>query len=120
MRVYISAHDPSLARMVASVLLTAGHTVVSTWHEGSDARPAADDAEACQETAAENFDIIDSADVLVLVSGPDRYPGGKFVEAGYALKAYVEVYTYGDRVENGMMYAATHVRTPEELIEALS
>ena len=109
MRVYIACHAPDRANYVADVLKAAGHTVVSTWHTSTDPRPARDDAAGWGRNALRNQSEIDGANVLVVVaspahlSGEERVPGGKFVEAGYAMRAGCRVVTVGG-VENGMLY----------------
>ena len=101
--VYISSHHPDPANELAAALTAAGHDVVSRWHSEAAPRPAADDAAAWQEKAARNLTAVRGAAVLALVAGPDKYPGGKFVEAGYAIGRGIHVVVVG-RVENGMLY----------------
>lgn len=109
MRVYIACHAPDRANHVADVLRAAGHAVVSTWHTSTDPRPARDDAAVWGRNALRNQSEIDGCNVLVVVASPahldgtERVPGGKFVEAGYAIRAMARVVTVGG-VENGMLY----------------
>ena len=102
-KIYISCHHPDPANALAAELVAAGHEVLSKWHVDPTPRPAKDDARAWGANAERNFAAIREANVLILIAGPDRYPGGKFVEAGYALSAGRDVITVGG-VENGMLY----------------
>lgn len=108
-RVYIACHHPDPANALAAELEAAGHTVVSAWHTSTDPRPERGDAAGWGRNALVNVLEIDGADVLALVASPEhvagtaRVPGGKFVEAGYALRASKRIVTVGG-VENGMLY----------------
>lgn len=69
------------------------------------------------------IDSLDSGDpwgVLVLLAGPDKYTGGKFVEAGFALGRGFDVVVVG-RIENGMLHhpSVTNVADVESLITYL-
>ena len=121
MRVYISCHNPDLANDLAAVLKAAGHEVVSTWHSDPGPRPARDDAGAWAAKTVDNLAQIGAADALALIAGPERYPGGKFVEAGYALCACVKVFTVGG-VENGMLHhpGVKHTKDAAELLALLN
>src|SRR5262249_55092997 len=83
--VYISSHNLEEAEALAEKIRAAGHVVVSTWHaEVYDPQWAM--SPAARDGSAVNLALIEHrADVLVLQSGPDKYPGGKFVEAGFAM-----------------------------------
>lgn len=130
MRVYISCHAAEPARELASALIAAGHTIVSTWHESTELRPAIDDGTAWAANAKRNMTEIDTAEALALIASPEHItrtacvPGGKFVEAGYALNHALGsgflVVTVGG-VENGMLYhpAVKHVQTTAELVNLL-
>lgn len=132
-KVYVSSHHPDPANALATELVAAGHTVVSTWHTENGPRPAADDAAAWAKKANRNFEQIETADVFVLIASPEhidgtrRVSGGKFVEAGYALGltdhvgcCKVEVFTVGG-VENGMLFVegVRHAADTAELLEML-
>jgi len=126
-RVYIACHAPDRANYVADVLKAAGHAVVSTWHTSADPRPAKDDAAGWGRSALRNQSEIDGSRVLVVVASPahldgtERVPGGKFVEAGYAIRGNVRVVTVGG-VENGMLYHphVEHVADAVALVELLA
>lgn len=96
---YISSHHPVPANEVAEILQSAGHRVVSTWHVG-DPPPNKID---WQERTIHNFQQIKDSEIHILVSGDDKYRGGKFVEAGYALGLGKKVVVVGRR-ENGMLF----------------
>lgn len=118
MRVYISSHDESSAKEVAAALCAAGHLVVSAWHEANGGRPIRADSTAWREKSGDNFEAIRSSDALVLIGGTDRYPGGKYVEAGYANGKGIQVYNLGE-VGNGMMHFAVRINDVADLIETL-
>lgn len=102
MKVYISCHDSLVAKSLAEELRQAGHQVVSDWHEENAPRPDHNDVKSWLYKAIHNLDQIRIAERLILVSGTDKYPGGKFVEAGYAYACGVHVIVLGRR-ENGMV-----------------
>lgn len=129
MKIYLSCHSPAPANDLATTLVAAGHKVVSTWHyEG--ARPAAGDAKTWGKKAVQNLDQILGADALVLIASPGhidgsaRVPGGKFVEAGYAIclaeQGDSQVFTLGG-VENGMLHhpEIRHAGDVAELLKML-
>ncbi len=119
MRVYISSHDRDAAESLAATLTAAGHEVVSTWHRPAEPpKPDLSDWKAWHRKAETNFREIEKSDVLVLIGGTDRYPGGKYVEAGYALGARKKVYNLGE-TGNGMMHAAGYARDPSALLAVL-
>ncbi len=119
MRVYISSHDLDSAESLALALVEAGHEIASTWHAEGGPKLPLTEADQWEARAARNFDQIDSAGVLVLIAATDRVPGGKFVEAGYAMARGLAVYTLG-AVENGMMHAANQCGDVADLLAALS
>lgn len=120
-RVYISCHHPVPANELADALTAAGHYICSTWHREPGPRPAWDDAVAWADKAAHNFLMISSADALVLIAGDEKYPGGKFIEAGFAFGVGIKVYVLG-RVENGMLHrtAIGKAKDTAELIAKLA
>lgn len=118
MRIYISSHDESSAKEVATALAGVGHLVVSAWHDANGGRPERSDALGWRVKAEDNFDAIRSADALVLIGGSGRYPGGKYVEAGYANGQGIQVYNLGE-VGNGMMHFAIRVVSVADLLAAL-
>lgn len=118
MRVYISCHHPNPANELAAALTAAGHVVVSTWHTDGETREPVGNAGWWRKRADYNFALIETADVLALVAGPERYPGGKFVEAGYAMKEGLRVVTVGT-VENGMMQYGESVPDVAALVRLL-
>lgn len=135
MRVYLSCHDRDLANSVADSLKSSGHDVCSSWHRDPSEKPAPDAASEWADRAANNFAMIRTADVLVLIANPFKpfrhevngeqqyfgcVPGGKFYEAGFAHGFGKKVIVLG-RVENGMLYhpAVKRCGTIEELVELL-
>lgn len=85
MKIYIASHDQKAARDVAKRLFENGYEITSRWVE-KPFKPTEEwsEPERMQE-ATEDLMEVRLADVLILLAGPDKYPGGKFVEAGYAL-----------------------------------
>lgn len=114
MRVYISSHDADAAESLALALTEAGHEVASIWHREGILGPA-----DWSQRAGENFNRIRQADALILIGGTDRYPGGKYVEAGYANGQGIQVYNLGE-VGNGMMHFAVRVNDVADLLAALN
>jgi hypothetical protein len=104
MRVYVACHCRWAASRVASVLQFHGHTITSSWHDkeflSHDEMQPRDRAAA----AAWDFMAIRNSDCVCLVSGLDKYPGGKFIEAGFALGIGLPVFVIG-RLENVMLYS---------------
>lgn len=105
LKIYVACHDPALAESVANELRRRGHIMTSRWHDG---RPFLKTAEHTlqerQHIAETDLADVAAADALVLVAGPDRYSGGKFVEAGFAMGIGIPVYVYGRR-ENMLLWA---------------
>lgn len=115
MTIYVACHDQKLAREVADAIGDAGFETTSRWllqpFGPSNAFPEADR----WRFAAENFDDVRRADVLVLVAGPDRYSGGKFIEAGFAYGLGKPVVILGRR-ENVRCYGS-HMKQVEDVAE---
>lgn len=110
MKYYISSHDLPAAKQLKGQLEEAGHTVVSEWHERPGGIVAVDvhdpgSSDTWTDRWTDNTRNIEAADALVLIAGPQKYPGGKFVEAGYAYKAGKPIIVLG-RAENGMVLGA--------------
>lgn len=120
MKVYVAAHCRWAALHAASVLRAAGHTINSTWIDQpfhpTESVPPEDRAVIAAQDACD----VAEADALVLIAGPDRYPGGKFVEVGIALGRDKAVIVIGRR-ENMLMYhpRIVQVDTPEQAVKAL-
>jgi nucleoside 2-deoxyribosyltransferase len=104
MKIYIASHDPELAREQARKLVRLGHTITSRWHDG---RPFLKTDEYTEQErrkiAFEDWHDVTEADALLLIAGPDKYSGGKFVEAGIAIGQGKAVYVLGRR-ENMLMW----------------
>lgn len=103
MRIYIACHSRELAEEFASELRSEGHEITSLWH-GKAFNPTESHTLAQRHSIAiEDLNDIRRADALVLVGGPDKYSGGKFVEAGIAYGLGKAVYVEG-RFENMLTY----------------
>lgn len=107
--VYIASHDAELAKLGRRIMNELGVICVASWIDRPFTRTS-EKAEAKRtEDADWNLDEVAKADCLVLVGGDDKYPGGKFVEAGYALaleKPVVVVYKRENLLTwaSGMVY----------------
>ena len=115
MKVYVASHDRWAALHVASVLEDKGHFVTSMWHyKDFNATSLHSEAERA-EIAAEDVADIRRADALVLIAGPDKYSGGKFVEAGVAIGLGKRVVVLGRR-ENMLLWlpGITVIDRPED------
>jgi nucleoside 2-deoxyribosyltransferase len=117
--VYISSHSIEQAAALATELRMRQFEVVSKWHDMAGDRIPMEDRETWKQNAIDNFDLIDNCHSLVLMGGDERYPGGKFVELGYAAKAGKSVICLG-RIENGMVSGlAKTVGDIEQLVNVL-
>lgn len=104
MKIYVACHDPKLAESVAQELRACGHTITSRWHDGRPFLKTDEHTlEERQAIAADDLADVAEADALVLVAGPDKYSGGKFVEAGFAMGRGMPVYVRGRR-ENMILW----------------
>jgi hypothetical protein len=102
--VYIACHDSAWAEALAlRVRRNPGLEVCSTWHHEPLARTRSIPAVERYSIAARDFCEIGMCHTLILISGPGTYPGGKFVEAGYAIAKGKQVVVLG-RLENMMLY----------------
>lgn len=98
MKIYVASHSRALARLVADDLTRLGHQIISSWVYAPEFLPADQHTETERENIAErDVQEVLSSDVLVLVSGPDKYTGGKFVETGIAIGAGKQVFIIGRR-----------------------
>lgn len=102
MKIYIASHEIGIARILAETLREAGHTVTSSWIEAANFGMCTKDEKP--QVAATNERDVEASDVLVLISGPGTYPGGKFIETGYAMGLGKRVICLG-RLENTQMYS---------------
>lgn len=94
-QVYISANDATKAELLAGVLMDRYHNVVSSWH-GANGSVSGPDPEN------RNYPEIESADTLVVIADNYPVPGGKHVEAGYALGRGKRVVVFGRDYDNRM------------------
>lgn len=121
MKIYVACHDRWAACHVATVLEAKGHAITSMWHY-KEFKASHQHTEQERETiAVEDFYDVERADALVLVAGPDKYSGGKFVEAGIALGMRKQVVIIGRR-ENMLLWSpiVDVFDTPEEAASFLS
>lgn len=121
MKIYIAAHDQGLAKAAQAVLQSAGHEIVSSWLQRPFERTASYTQKQRTEIADLNEADVSECDVLVLLSGQNKYAGGKFVEAGIARALGKRVVVVGYR-ENMQLWASyiNQVSTVEEVVTLLS
>jgi len=118
MKLYIAADDQTAARHAAALCRRDGHTIVSTWLNQPFNRTAEHTVDERQALADRDVDEVLAADALVLLAGPEKCPGGKFVEAGIAIGCGSEVHVVG-RIENMLLWstAARHHASVEAMLE---
>lgn len=103
MKAYIASHECFLAHNTAELIASNGVEITSRWHS-KDFLPTSNHTEdECIAIAVEDVEDISRADILVLIAGPDRYSGGKFVEAGIAFGQNKPVIVIGRR-ENMLLW----------------
>lgn len=120
MKIYVACHDQKLAIDVAADLQVAGFEITAQWLTQPFGPSGSFDENTRRRFAMENYDDVRRSDALVLVAGPDRYSGGKFMEAGFAYALGKHVLVLGRR-ENLQCWG-NHIvayETRSELIEAL-
>jgi len=116
MKIYVASHDRWAACHVADVLKAKGHEITSRWHSQeflpTEAHTELDRAKIAQE----DVDDVSASNALVIISGPDRYSGGKFVEAGIAIGQGKPVVVIGRR-ENMLLWLPSIrcVSSPEDV-----
>jgi nucleoside 2-deoxyribosyltransferase len=103
MNIYVASHSRALALDVAYVLRRDGHKITSRWHHKPFHPTSHHTPAECEAIAQEDYDDIVAADALVLIAGPDKYSGGKFVEAGIAIGLGKRVTVIGRR-ENMLLW----------------
>ncbi len=120
MKIYVASHDRWAAEYVATRLWQKDYRVVSTWHSHGFLRKEEMTDEQKQHDANRDVGEVMQCDALVLVSGPDRYPGGKFVEAGIAIGRGKHVFVLGPR-ENVLLWSdmVTQCASETELFDML-
>lgn len=108
-KVYVSGNDPVQAKALAEKVAAGGHKVVSTWHDEDGPKVDPGDRATWSARWGRNKEAIEKAGVFVMFASPERVPGGKFVELGYALGRADDEYgdgkyiaVIGDKPENGM------------------
>lgn len=121
MKIYVAAHCRWAGLYVAGVLQKAGHEITARWLHQPFGATSDYTPEACRDIATQDADDVATADGLVLVAGPDRYAGGKFVETGIALGMSKRVVVIGRR-ENMLIWhpSIEVVETPEKAAEILA
>lgn len=103
MKIYIASHCRWAALHIAHVLESAGHEINSRWIDHPFHPMEDHPIRERRGIAARDAGDVMEAEALVLVAGPDKYPGGKFVEAGIALGLGKHVVVLGHS-ENMLMW----------------
>ncbi len=119
MKLYIACHDQKRARRVAKALRAAGFEITSRWLKQPFGPSETFDHATRVRFAMENYDDVRRSVGLVLVAGPERYSGGKFMEAGFAYALGKPVCILGRR-ENVQCYGhwIQQVKNVPELVRA--
>lgn len=104
MKVYVACHNPDLAEGIANKLRKRGWEITSRWHDGRPFKPTEEHThQERMDIAMMDVDGVTAADAVVLIAGPEKYSGGKFVEAGIAIGQGKPVYVVGRR-ENMLLW----------------
>lgn len=103
MKVYIAGDSELAALYVAELVKTAGHTIMSSWHDGVFQRTAEHMVVERRSIASRDLDEVQGSDILILIASRGLVPGGKFVEAGAALGVGKKVIVLGRR-ENILLW----------------
>lgn len=118
MRIYVASHSQELAKDAAKAFREAGHEICARWINDTFA-PTNEYLESDRvRIAQEDADDVAACDALVLLAGPDRYPGGKFVEAGIALGLSKKMIVVGRR-ENMLLWHKS-IQQVADLAEAIA
>lgn len=103
MKVYIASHCRWAGLYAADMFGRLGHEITARWlHEPFGATGNYTEAER-HRIARMDADDVARADALVLIAGPDKYSGGKFIEAGIAIGMGKRVVIIGRR-ENMLLW----------------
>lgn len=103
MKVYIASHCRWAGLYCAAVLEAQGHEITSRWLKYPFLPTEEYTTEGRANIARMDYDDVARSDALFLVAGPDRYSGGKFVEAGIAMGLGLPITVLGRR-ENMLMW----------------
>ncbi len=115
-KVYVASHCRWAALHVADVLSESSRIdITSRWHYKAFNQTETHTVEERHVIAQEDYDDVTEADILVLIAGSERYPGGKFVETGIAIGQGKPVIVIGRR-ENMLIWLPSiiQVNTLEE------
>lgn len=103
MKIYVASHSKEAAQDAAACLRRNGHDITSRWYDEEFLPTESYTVERRQQIAIEDVADVAAADALVLIAGPEKYSGGKFVEAGVAIGQNKPVYVLGRR-ENMLLW----------------
>lgn len=122
-KVYIAGHNQEEAKALADSLCQKEPSrirISAKWLAASFNPTATHTDEEKEEIADADVADVYGSDVLVLMAGPEKYSGGKFVEAGFAIGQRKPVVVYGRR-ENMLLWHHNimQVDTETDLIDVL-
>ena len=121
MKIYVASHCRWAGLYIAGYLQNEGHTIVSSWLTKPFKRSEEITLVDKQDIANTDTADVRNADTLVLIAGPDKYPGGKFVEAGIAIGLNIPIIVLG-KLENVLLYGHNIARVdePREIVNLLT
>lgn len=119
MKVFITASSKWTGLFWKEYLERHGHMIVSTWHDRPFFKLSIDDDKT--KIADFSFEQIKDSDIVLLIDDPDTVPGGKFVDAGFALGLGKKVVLVGRR-ENLKMHSSSVLSadTPTDVTKLLT
>ena len=103
MKIYIASHNQDEGRRLKTLLRRAGYVVVSSWLTDKRFGQEKYTLRQCRQIARRDVREVLQCDLLILMAGPDLYPGGKFIEAGVALGSGAHLVVLGRR-ENMVLW----------------
>jgi len=102
-QIYLAGHNQDEGRRIAYKLRRSGYSVISSWLTEKRFGREEYTERQCRSMAKRDVQEIGECDALILMAGPDLYPGGKFVEAGIAFGLGKSVIVLGRR-ENMLLW----------------
>lgn len=118
LRIYLTGHCRELANVLAGTLTKAGHTVVSTWHQGEPKPLPKDRGELLAGLKRGMATITEGSDAVVVIVTPEHVERMR-VEVSESLSR-VKVFTVGG-VESGVTWenGIRHAKDVGELLGML-
>lgn len=121
--IYLAGHNQKESKALAELLCQkepSRFTITAKWLDMTFNPTSTHTDEEKEEIADTDVADVGRSDVLVLMAGPEKYSGGKFVETGIALGQKKPVVVYGRR-ENMLLWHHNiiQVDTESDLIDVL-